>query len=486
MKKWQDINPGRGIEQIVGNTNRNIQGITFDSRNVTQDFCFVAQKGIHTDGHLFIPAAIKKGATVIVCETLPEMISDQVLYVKVHNADEFLGLLMSAWFDHPSKKIKVIGVTGTNGKTSIATLLYQLFTPLGYPCGLISTISTFVGDKKESATHTTPDSLQIQTLMSRMVHSGCEFCFMEVSSHSVIQNRIAGIQFAGGIFTNLTHDHLDYHGTFAAYRDAKKGFFDQLPVTAFALVNNDDVNGKVMVQNTKASVYTFSNRSMATFRCKVLESHFEGMKLDLDGSEVWTHFVGKFNASNLLAVFGCAVLLKQEREEVVRVISDLMPVRGRFEAIRSRDGKMAIVDYAHTPDALKNVLQAISEIRTGNEKVITIIGAGGDRDRTKRPEMAKEAVLASDKVILTSDNPRSEDPDEIIREMDAGITGKDRNRVVSIANRKEAIKTACSWAAPGDIILIAGKGHEEYQEIKGTRYHFDDREVVREIFELNQ
>jgi UDP-N-acetylmuramoyl-L-alanyl-D-glutamate--2,6-diaminopimelate ligase len=485
MKNWQDINPGNGIEQIIGETNRNIKGIAFDSRRVEPDFCFVAQKGTHTDGHRFIPVALEKGATVIVCQILPEILFDTVLYVKVRNADEFLGLLSAAWFDHPSKKIKVIGVTGTNGKTSIATLLCDLFMRLGYQTGLISTISTIVGGLKEGATHTTPDSLRIQTLLSRMVDAGCEFCFMEVSSHSVVQHRITGIQFAGGIFTNLTHDHLDYHGTFAEYLKAKKSFFDGLPASAFALVNSDDANGKVMVQNTKASVCTFSTRSMATFRCRVMENHFEGMKLELDGKEVWTHFVGQFNASNLLAVYGCAIMLKQSREEVIMIISDLTPVRGRFEAIRSREGKMAIVDYAHTSDALKNVLLAISEIRNGTEKVITVIGAGGDRDRTKRPEMAREAVLASDKVILTSDNPRSEDPDEIIREMEAGVTAENRKKVVSITNRKEAIKTACLLAAPGDIILIAGKGHEEYQEIKGIRYHFDDREIVREIFELD-
>ncbi len=482
MKKWSEINPGKGIVEIIGGTGRNIEGIAFDSREVKPGFCFVAQKGTHADGHHYISAAIEKGATAIVCETLPQQLSSQVLYVKVTDADEFLGYLSAAWYGFPSQKLKVVGVTGTNGKTSIATLLYRLFTRLGYEAGLISTISTIVKDKVETATHTTPDSLRIQSLLAQMADAGCDYCFMEVSSHSVVQHRIAGIEFTGGIFTNLTHDHLDYHKTFAAYLEAKKGFFDGLSANAFALVNIDDKNGEVMVQNTRAAVYTFSTRSMARFRCKVMENHFEGMLLNMDGKEIWTHFVGKFNASNLLAVYGSAILLKQDPDEVMQVLSELTPVRGRFEAIRSKDGIMAVVDYAHTPDALKNVLLAISEIRSGGEQVITVVGAGGDRDRTKRPEMAREAVMASDKVILTSDNPRSEDPDAIIQEMEAGVHGPERNKVISITNRREAIKTACHLARPGDIILIAGKGHEDYQEIKGVKYHFDDREVVREIF----
>jgi UDP-N-acetylmuramoyl-L-alanyl-D-glutamate--2,6-diaminopimelate ligase len=485
MKTWNEIKPATGILKTVGEINPPVENITFDSRKVGLNCCFIAQKGTHTDGHQYIQNAIEKGATVIVCETLPEKLSKEILYVLVKSADEFLGLLSAAWFGFPSDKIKVIGVTGTNGKTSIATLLYHLFKKLGCQSGLISTITTHVGDQSEPSSHTTPDAYRIQSFLSRMVDAGCEYCFMEVSSHAVVQQRIAGIHFSGGIFTNLTHDHLDYHKTFAEYLKAKKGFFDGLPSAAFALVNTDDKNGEVMLQNTRAKKYSFSTRSDAGFRCKVIEFHFTGMLLEIDGKEVWTHFVGKFNASNLLAVYACAILLKQEKEEILRIISELTPVRGRFETIRSSDGRMAIVDYGHTPDALKNVLSAISEIRNHQEQVITVIGAGGDRDRTKRPEMAREAVLASDKVILTSDNPRSEDPDEIIREMEAGVSPENLKKVISITNRREAIKTACMLAQPGDIILIAGKGHEDYQEIKGIKYHLDDREIVREIFGIN-
>jgi UDP-N-acetylmuramoyl-L-alanyl-D-glutamate--2,6-diaminopimelate ligase len=485
MRTWNEIKPATGILKTQGQINPFVESIAFDSRKVVENCCFVAQKGTHTDGHQYIQSAIDKGATVIVCETLPENISSEILYVLVKSADEFLGLLSASWFGFPSENIKVIGVTGTNGKTSIATLLYRLFKKLGYQAGLISTISTHIGDQSEPSSHTTPDAFHIQSILSRMVDAGCTYCFMEVSSHAIVQQRIAGIHFSGGIFTNLTHDHLDYHKTFAEYLKAKKGFFDGLTSSAFALVNIDDKNGEVMVQNTRAKKYTFSTRADAGFRCKVIEYHFTGMLLEIDGKEVWTHFVGKFNASNLLAVYACAILLNQEKEEVLQIISELTPVRGRFETIRSNDGKMAIVDYAHTPDALKNVLTAISEIRNRREQVITVIGAGGDRDRTKRPEMAREAVLASDRVILTSDNPRSEDPDEIIREMEAGVSPENQKKVISITNRREAIKTACMLAQPGDIILIAGKGHEDYQEIKGIKYHLDDREIVCEIFGIS-
>jgi UDP-N-acetylmuramoyl-L-alanyl-D-glutamate--2,6-diaminopimelate ligase len=485
MRTWNEIKPENGILKTIGPTNQEVESIAFDSRKVAKNCCFVAQKGTHTDGHQYIQSAIEKGASVIVCETLPGNIFPEILYVQVQSADEFLGLMSASWFGFPSENIRVIGVTGTNGKTSIATLLYRLFQNLGYQAGLISTISTHVGSQSEPSSHTTPDAYRIQSVLARMVEAGCAYCFMEVSSHAVVQQRIAGIQFAGGIFTNLTHDHLDYHKTFSEYLKAKKGFFDGLTSSAFALVNLDDKNGEVMVQNTRASKYTFSTRSDASFRCKVIEFHFNGMLLEIDGLEVWTHFVGKFNASNLLAVYACAILLNQDKEEVLRIISNLTPVRGRFETIRSHDGKMAIVDYAHTPDALKNVLTAISEIRNRQEQVITVIGAGGDRDRTKRPEMAREAVAASDKVILTSDNPRSEDPEEIIREMEAGISPENLKKVISITNRKDAIKTACMLAQPGDIILIAGKGHEDYQEIKGVKYHLDDREIVCELFGIS-
>ncbi len=482
MKRWKDIDPGQGILETIGDTEKPILGIAFDSRKVEPGFLFVAQKGTHADGHLFISAAIAKGAVGVVCETLPEVLPGHLFFIRVACADETLGHLASAWYNFPSLKVQVIGVTGTNGKTSIATLSYKLFRRLGYQVGLISTISTIVGEKTETATHTTPDALRTQSLLAEMADQGCAYCFMEVSSHAVVQHRITGIHFAGGIFTNLTHDHLDYHKTFAGYLKAKKGFFDGLPATAFALTNLDDKNGLVMVQNCRAAIHTFSTRAMADFRCRVLENHFEGMLISLEGQEVWTHFVGKFNASNLLAVYATAILSGLEKEEVMMAISELTPVQGRFDAVRSLDGKMAIVDYAHTPDALKNVLSAIAEIRSGQEKVITVIGAGGDRDRTKRPEMAREAVMASDRVILTSDNPRTEDPDAIIREMEAGVDEKSKNKVLSISNRREAIKTACLLATAGDIILVAGKGHENYQEINGVKTHFDDKEIIREIF----
>lgn len=481
MKKWAELKPDEGILEILGNENIRIKGIAFDSRKVESGFLFVAQRGTRSDGHLFIDTAIEKGATTVVCEEIPEKTGKNILYIRVKDAGAALGWIASAWFNHPSEKIKVTGITGTNGKTSIATLSYRLFKSLGYKAGLISTISTIVDEKTEPAGQTTPDALRIQGLLAEMVDAGVEFCFMEVSSHAIVQQRIAGIKFTGGVFTNLTHDHLDYHKTFAEYLKAKKTFFDNLPTEAFALVNIDDKNGMVMIQNCKARKLTFATRAMANFRCKVMESHFDGMLLNLDGQEVWTHFVGKFNASNLLAVYVIALQSGQNKEEVLTIISQLTTVPGRFDAVRSTDGKMAIVDYAHTPDALKNVLTAIAEIRSGNEKVITVVGAGGDRDRTKRPEMAFEAVSGSDLVILTSDNPRTEKPEDIIHDMEAGVK-QAGNKVMSITNRREAIKTAINLANPGDIILIAGKGHENYQEVNGVKHHFDDKEIVKEIF----
>jgi UDP-N-acetylmuramoyl-L-alanyl-D-glutamate--2,6-diaminopimelate ligase len=381
--------------------------------------------------------------------------------------------------------MQVVGITGTNGKTSIATLLYRMFRELGYHVGLISTISYRIDDREETASHTTPDALKIQELMAEMVAGGCTYCFMEVSSHAVQQRRIDGIVYAGGVFTNLTHDHLDYHKTFAEYLKAKQRFFDQLPAGAFALTNADDKNGMVMVQNSKARKLTYSNRTIADYGCRVMETHFNGMLLNIDGQEVWTRFVGAFNASNLLAVYGVAVNLGVEPAEVLRILSNLEPVKGRFETVRSIDGRLAIVDYAHTPDALKNVLTAIDGLRTRKEQVITVVGAGGDRDRSKRPEMAQEAVAGSDKVILTSDNPRSEEPAQIIRDMEAGVKPKERNRVVSIENRREAIRTAAMMAQPGDIILIAGKGHENYQEVQGVKHHFDDMEEIKRCFGID-
>ncbi len=469
---------------LIGSADTEVLGIEFDSRLVKPGFIFVAQLGVASDGHQFIGKAIENEASVVVCENLPAEINEQVTYVKVTDSNEALGQIASVFYRFPSSKLKVVGVTGTNGKTSIATLLYKMFLNLGYKTGLISTISYRINSKEETATHTTPNALKIQQLLAEMVAQGCEYCFMEVSSHAVHQKRIAGIEFAGGIFTNITHDHLDYHKTFTEYIKAKKAFFDGLSKDAFAVVNIDDKNGLVMVQNTQAEKITFSNRAVADFRCKVIESHFDGMLLNMDGREIWTRFVGKFNASNLLAVYTTAIRLGQNKDEVLTILSNLQPVQGRFETVRSRDGILAIIDYAHTPDALKNVLGAISEIRTKGEKVITVVGAGGDRDKTKRPEMAHEAVIASDKVILTSDNPRTEIPAQIIKDMEAGVDAKFRNKVVSIENRREAIKTAAMIAQPGDIILIAGKGHENYQEINGVKYHFDDKEEIENCFGL--
>ena len=471
--------------KITGSVEKEISGIEFDSRKVVPGAAFVAQRGVHVDGHRFIQAALQNGATVVFCEEIPIGYDENATFVQVDDSNRILGELASAFYGFPSARMKVVGVTGTNGKTSIATLLHRLFLNLGYSAGLISTISYKINETGEVASHTTPDALKIQHLLAKMAESGCAYCFMEVSSHAVHQQRIAGIQFAGGIFTNITHDHLDYHKTFAEYIKAKKTFFDLLPSEAFALTNLDDKNGQVMLQNTKARRVTFSVGKMADFHCKMLEPHFDGMLLNMDGKETWTRFVGRFNASNLLAVYAAAVTLGQDKHEVLTQISNLSPVKGRFETIRSADGKLGIVDYAHTPDALKNVLGAISEIRTRNEKVITVVGAGGDRDKTKRPEMAREALLASDKVILTSDNPRTEIPALIIKDMEAGVDARYKNKVVSIENRKEAIKTAVMIAQPGDIILVAGKGHENYQEINGVKHHFDDMEVLREFFGID-
>jgi UDP-N-acetylmuramoyl-L-alanyl-D-glutamate--2,6-diaminopimelate ligase len=472
-------------QTILGSSEKEIQGLEFDSRKATNGFAFVAQRGVVSDGHKFIEAAINNGSSVVFCEELPQEINSEITYVKVDDSNAVLGELAAAFYGFPSKQMKVVGVTGTNGKTSIATLLYKMFLQLGYRVGLLSTISYRINEKEETASHTTPNALKIQQLLAEMVDAGCGFCFMEVSSHAVHQKRIAGIDFAGGIFTNITHDHLDYHKTFAEYIKAKKGFFDGLSKGAFAVTNIDDKNGLVMLQNTKANKVTFSTRSMADFRCNVLENHFDGMLLNLDNSEIWTRFVGKFNASNLLAVYTTAIQLQQNKDEVLTIISNLEPVKGRFETVRSADGKLAIVDYAHTPDALKNVLAAITEIRTRNEQVITVVGAGGDRDKTKRPEMANEAVLASDKVILTSDNPRTENPAQIIKDMESGVAVSFRKKVLSIENRREAIKTAAMLAQPGDIILIAGKGHENYQDVNGVKTHFDDKEEIENCFGIN-
>lgn len=484
MKRLKDILDGLDYELVTGDLNTAVHQIRFDSRKITPGDVFVAMGGMHVDGHQFIPKALENGASVIIAEKA-DVDTGKATLVRMSNTSVALGLLASAFYGHPSRNLKVVGVTGTNGKTTIATLLYRLFSKLGYKAGLISTIRYYAGDEEFPATHTTPDALAIQELMARMVEKGCGYCFMEASSHAIDQDRIKGIEFDGAIFTNLTHDHLDYHKTFAAYLKAKKKFFDELPDAAFALTNADEKNGQVMLQNTKAVKKSYALKTMADFKCKVLEKHMDGMLLHINGQDVWTHFAGVFNAYNLTAVYGTAVLLGVKADEALAVLSDLRPVEGRFEIIRSPEGKFAIVDYAHTPDALKNVLRGINEIRSGKEQVITVVGAGGDRDRTKRPEMAQEAVLQSDKVILTSDNPRSEVPELIIQDMEAGILAHQKEKVLSIVNRKEAIKTACMLAKPGDIILVAGKGHENYQEIKGVKYHFDDREVIREIFTIN-
>ncbi len=485
MKSLNDILAGVEILESNGDLAILINGIQFDSRKVKPGDLFVAVKGTHVDGHQFIAKAVELGAAAVVCEILPEAIPSGVVVVKIEQTQVNFGKMAAAYYNHPSANLKVVGVTGTNGKTTIATLLYKTFSLLGYKVGLISTIKYYVGHDEFPATHTTPDALQIQELMAKMVDAGCEYCFMEVSSHAIDQDRISGIEFNGGIFTNLTHDHLDYHLTFAEYLKAKKKFFDNLPGTAFALTNADDKNGMVMLQNTSALKQTYSLRTLANFHCKILEKHFDGMLLSIDGQEVWTHFTGVFNASNLLAVAGATLLLGVDRNELLRILSELRPVSGRFEIIRSPEGKYAVVDYAHTPDAIQNVLSGISEIRTGNEQVITVVGAGGDRDKTKRPKMAAEAVKQSDKVILTSDNPRSEEPEQILADMEVGVEPHQKHKVLSIVNRKEAIKTACMLARPGDIILVAGKGHEDYQEIKGVKYHFDDKEVINEIFGNN-
>lgn len=469
---------------VIGDQNCRIEGLAFDSRKVIPGFLFAAISGTTVDGNEFIASAIANGAKAVLCEQLPENPDKQITWIKALNASFAFGQIASNFYGNPSSALKIVGITGTNGKTTTATLLYRLFKELGHKVGLLSTVCNYIDDVQVKATHTTPDPLQIQELMAEMVNAGCTYCFMEVSSHAIDQDRIAGISFDGGVFSNLTHDHLDYHKTFAEYRDAKKKFFDKLSSQAFAVTNIDDKNGLFMLQNTAARKLTYAAKTMADFKVKVIESHFDGTLINIDGKEVWTHFVGNFNASNLLAVYSTAISLGADKEEVLRIISLLKPVDGRFETFKSPTGIFAVVDYAHTPDAIKNVLAAINEVRTGNETIFTVIGAGGDRDKTKRPKMALEAALASDKVILTSDNPRSEEPEVIISEMVAGVPANKAANVLSITSRKEAIRTACMMARPGDIILIAGKGHEDYQEIKGVKHHFDDREVVREIFNV--
>jgi UDP-N-acetylmuramoyl-L-alanyl-D-glutamate--2,6-diaminopimelate ligase len=479
MMKIDKILEGIEIVSITGTKNRVISGVEFDSRQVTQDSLFVAVKGYKSNGHDFIASAISSGAAAIICEDLPEKPDKSICWIKTKDSAEALGLAASNFFGNPSHSLKLVGVTGTNGKTTIASLLYRMFIRLGYKCGLFSTVCNYINEKELAATHTTPDPVQLNKLLAQMVDEGCDYAFMEVSSHSADQKRIAGLKFVGGIFTNLTHDHLDYHKTFGNYLAAKKRFFDSLPAEAFALVNADDRNGMVMLQNCKARHYTFSVRGMADFRCSILEQGFEGMQLKIQGEEVWTRFIGDFNASNLLAVYAASELLGASVKEILTIMSDLHSVAGRLEVIKSPAGISGIVDYAHSPDALLNVIDTINKIRQGGVQLITVVGAGGDRDRTKRPEMAAISARGSDKVILTSDNPRSEDPEMILNEMEAGITPDLRRKTLRITDRHEAIKTAVMLANSGDVILIAGKGHETYQEIKGVKHHFDDREELR-------
>lgn len=469
---------------------REIVSIEQDSRKVKAGSLFIAVRGTNVDGHTFIPQVISAGASAVVCETLPEEISNNVTYIKVNDCNLALAMLASAWNGYPSEQLSLVGVTGTNGKTTIATLLYRLFTKLGYPCGLLSTVCNYVIDRPVPATHTTPDPLELNNLLRQMVDEGCVYAFMEVSSHSADQKRIGGLDFDGGIFTNLTRDHMDYHKTVENYLKAKKSFFDNLPSKAFAISNADDKNGEVMMQNTKARRRLYSVRSAADYTAKIIEEAFEGMELQfgINGkalTPVITHFVGRFNASNLIAVFGAAIELGADVDEVLVKMSELVPVNGRFESIRSPKGFSAIVDYAHTPDALVNVLGAIKEILGNKGKVITVVGCGGNRDKGKRPIMAKEAGQLSDRLVLTSDNPRFEEPEDILKDMQAGLDTEElRAKTITITDRREAIRTALLLADKGDVVLIAGKGHEDYQDIKGTKHHFDDHEVVKEAFQL--
>lgn len=480
MKLLSDILYKARLEEIIGSTHMAISSVTFDSRKVKKDTLFVATRGTATDGHQYIDKAIEAGAVAIVCEELPETQKENVTYIKVTDSTHALGFIACNYYDNPSRKIKLVGVTGTNGKTTTVTLLFNLFRTLGYNVGLLSTVQNKINNTVIPSTHTTPDALSLNELLSVMVEQGCDYAFMEVSSHAVVQNRIAGIQFAGAIFTNITHDHLDYHKTFDEYIKAKKRFFDNLPEEAFAITNKDDKNGMVMLQNTKAHKYSYSIKNVADYKCKIIENHLNGLLLNINNHEVWVKLIGTFNAYNVLAVFAAAHLLKQDVINILTTLSNLNSVEGRFQYVKSETGIIGIVDYAHTPDALKNVLETIKDIRSGNENVITLVGCGGDRDAAKRPIMADIACQYSNKVILTSDNPRTEDPEEILNQMQAGVQTTDFKKTLRISDRREAIKTACTLAQKGDIILIAGKGHEKYQEINGVKHPFDDLEILKE------
>jgi UDP-N-acetylmuramoyl-L-alanyl-D-glutamate--2,6-diaminopimelate ligase len=480
----QEILYSVAIAELVGTTNREVTALVFDSRKVVAGSVFFAIKGTLSDGHKYISSAITDGAEVIICEHLPEEVVANVTYIQVADPSAALGIMASNFYGNPSSKIQLVGITGTNGKTTIATLLFKLFIELGYKVGLISTVQNQINELVIPATHTTPNPLALNELLDRMVNEGCGYCFMEVSSHAVVQHRIEGITFAGGVFSNITHDHLDFHGTFDNYIRAKRGFFDSLPKGAFALTNADDKNGMVMLQNSKASKKTYALKQLADYKATVIENSFNGLHLDIDGIEVFFKLVGSFNAYNLLAAYGTALLLNQDQLTVLTTLSRLDGAEGRFEYLSSKTGVIGIVDYAHTPDAVQNVLSTVQNIRKGTEQVITVIGCGGDRDKTKRPIMAQVACDWSDKVILTSDNPRSEDPQAIISEMEQGVSPTNKRKTLSITDRKEAIKTACHLAKPGDIIIVAGKGHEKYQEVNGVRNHFDDKEILLEQFNL--
>lgn len=483
MKTISDILHDVDILKIKGNIKQQVLGISFDSRKASNNYAFVAVKGVNSDGHDFIETAILNGATTVVCEKMPLNVLPNICYIQVKNTSIALGIISSNFFDNPSSKLKIIGVTGTNGKTTIVTLLHSLFMSLGYPTGMLSTIVNKIENREIPATHTTPDPVSINRLLNDMVIAGCEFAFMEVSSHSVVQNRIAGLNFLGGIFTNITHDHLDYHKTFKEYIKAKKKFFDDLTDNAFAIINSDDRNAQVMVQNTRAAIYTYGLKNMTDFKGVILENELEGVKIKINNHELFSLLIGEFNAYNLLAVYGTSILLGLDEEEVLKALSTLKGAEGRFEILRAKNGVTGIIDYAHTPDALKNVLKTIQKLRKGNEQVITVVGAGGDRDKKKRPIMASVAAKYSDRLILTSDNPRSENPESILKDMMGGLDVMEKKKALIISNRKEAIKAAWQFASHNDIILIAGKGHEKYQEIKGVKYPFDDKEILVKLFE---
>lgn len=484
MKLLKDILYKVSVNAVYGDTNVKVAQVDFDSRKIVKDSLFVAQKGTSVDGHLYIDKAISLGATTIICEQLPSYLEANITFIQVEDSNKTLAIIASNFYDNPSSKLKLIGVTGTNGKTTVASLLYQLFKKSGYKTGLLSTVQILVDTTVFKATHTTPNSVTINYYLHQMVLLGVDYCFMEVSSHGIHQKRTEGLEFAGGIFTNLSHDHLDYHVSFASYRDVKKSFFDSLPKTAFALTNLDDKNGNIMLQNTKARKRTYALKTLADYKAKIIEKSFSGTLISINGTEFWTKLIGNFNAYNLAAIIGVAYELGLEKIEILTIISQLESVSGRFEYLVSDNGVIAIVDYAHTPDALKNVLETINDIRTNNEKLITVIGCGGDRDKTKRPKMAHIASQLSNQAIFTSDNPRTENPETILEEMEIGVSAENLKKIITISDRRQAIKTACKFSETGDILLIAGKGHENYQEIRGERFHFDDLVEVKKYFNL--